>query len=175
MTQQQLATRLGVSQPQIARWEAEGYSSTTLSRASAAAKALGFDLSGPSELLSRETSLEYTPIDSKSDEVTRALERLGAQREALAAFARSHGIARLEFFGSVLTGEFGPKSDVDILVTYRPGRTPSLLGAVDYETELRAMLHRPVDLITRASIERARTGARRRAILDGARVIYAEE
>ena len=42
---------------------------------------------------------------------------------ALADFCRRHGVKRLSLFGSILTDDFTPDSDVDMLVEFEPGRT----------------------------------------------------
>jgi len=39
-------------------------------------------------------------------------------RKKLAEFCRRHYIARLSLFGSVLRDDFGPESDVDVLVEF---------------------------------------------------------
>jgi hypothetical protein len=72
--------------------------------------------------------------------------RIPVPQEALAAFCRRHHITRLAFFGSVLRDDFGPQSDVDVLVEFAPGHTPGL-EIVDVEEELSALLGgRRVDL-----------------------------
>ena len=80
---------------------------------------------------------------------------------------------RLDLFGSVLREEFGPASDVDVLVAYETGRTPGLMGAVDYELELSAIFRRKVDLVSRAAVESSPNRIRRTAILSSARCVYA--
>ena len=44
----------------------------------------------------------------------------------LARFCRRHYIRRLSLFGSVLREDFGPDSDVDVLVEFEPGHVPGL-------------------------------------------------
>jgi len=39
-------------------------------------------------------------------------------------FLRRNHIRKLAFFGSVLRDDFGPDSDVDVLVEFEPGKTP---------------------------------------------------
>jgi uncharacterized protein len=68
----------------------------------------------------------------------------------LAAFCRRHGVARLSVFGSILRDDFGPNSDVDVLVEFPPGITYSLLDLGGMLMELRNMLGRDVDLKTPA-------------------------
>ena len=93
--------------------------------------------------------------------------------DALAAFCREHGIKRLAIFGSALREDFGPESDVDVLLEFEPGRTPGLLGIAGIEARLSALFGREVDLVTRSAVEQSRNYIRRRAILDSAEEVYA--
>jgi len=47
-------------------------------------------------------------------------------QEEIAEFCRRHGIRRLSLFGSVLRDDFGPDSDVDVLVEFKPGYARAL-------------------------------------------------
>jgi predicted nucleotidyltransferase/DNA-binding XRE family transcriptional regulator len=174
MTQGDLGTRVGVSQPQIARWEATEYRNTSLERVSAVAEALGVGPQAQDLPIAAEAYAVYASMLSGAEaEALRALGRTGVAPATIAAFARSHGIERLELFGSVLRPDFGPKSDIDVLVTYERDGTPSLFGLADQEVELGAIFRRQVDLVSRAGIERSENPVRRTEILDGARVLYA--
>ena len=88
-------------------------------------------------------------------------------------FCRANGIARLELFGSALRPDFRPDSDVDLLVTFAPGRTPGLIRLVGMEFELAEIFGRSVDLTTRSAVERSRNPIRRAAILESAETVYA--
>ena len=44
----------------------------------------------------------------------------------LEVFCRRHHIHKLALFGSVLRDDFGPDSDVDVLVEFEPGHVPGL-------------------------------------------------
>ena len=44
----------------------------------------------------------------------------------LEMFCRRHHICKLALFGSVLRDDFGPDSDVDVLVEFEPGHVPGL-------------------------------------------------
>ncbi len=91
-------------------------------------------------------------------------------RERLAEFCREHGIRRLALFGSALRADFGPESDVDVLVEFEPGRAPGLLGMARLERELSAFFGgRKVDLRTPADLSRYF----RKKVLAEARVEYA--
>jgi len=73
---------------------------------------------------------------------------------AIAEFCRRHGVARLALFGSILRDDFGPESDIDVLVEFPPGRTPSLLDLGGQLMELREILGRDVDLKTPGFLSR---------------------
>ena len=88
-------------------------------------------------------------------------------------FCRRWKVAELALFGSVLRPDFGPESDVDVLVAFLPGAAWSLLDHIQMQEELASLLARPVDLISRRAVERSDNRIRRRAILESAQVIYA--
>jgi predicted nucleotidyltransferase len=67
--------------------------------------------------------------------------------EQLAAFCRQHHIRKLSLFGSILRDDFGPDSDIDVLVEFEPGRVPGL-EFFAIQDELSNMLGRAVDLHT---------------------------
>ena len=81
-------------------------------------------------------------------------------------------ITELALFGSVLRDDFGPKSDVDVLVSFAPDARWTLLDHVRMRDELAEMFGRGVDLVTRRAMERSRNYLRRRAILGSAQVVY---
>ena len=68
-------------------------------------------------------------------------------REKIAEFCRRHHIHKLALFGSVLRDDFGPNSDVDVLVQFETGHVPGL-AFFDIEAELSQILGRKVDLST---------------------------
>ena len=76
-------------------------------------------------------------------------------------------------FGSALREDFGPDSDIDVLVEFASERTPGLIQFADIERELERLFGRDVDLVTRNEVERSRNYIRRRSILDSAEVVYA--
>ncbi len=93
-------------------------------------------------------------------------------KEALAAFCRKHGIRRLSIFGSALREDFGPESDVDVLVEFEEGRVPGLFGFAGMELELSELFGRAVDLVTREEVEESRNYIRRKSILASTEVVY---
>jgi uncharacterized protein len=72
----------------------------------------------------------------------------------LAEFAGRHGIRRMALYGSVLRPDFGPLSDIDILVEFLPGNTPGLLRLAEMELELADTLGREVELRTYEDLSR---------------------
>lgn len=173
LTQAELGQRLGVAQPQVARWEAAAYRNVSLERVSEVTEVLGVEYTDAPLLAAEVTAPYETALPGADAEALRGLARTHTSAGAVAAFARSHGITRLELFGSVLTPAFSPESDVDVLATYEPDRIPSLFELADHETELTAILRRPVDLVMRPGIERSENRRRRSRILDSARTLYA--
>ena len=93
-------------------------------------------------------------------------------KDALAAFCRKHGIKRLSIFGSALREDFGPESDIDVLVEFEPGRIPGLFGVAGMESELSELFGRDVDLVTRSEVEESRNYIRRESILASTEVVY---
>ena len=93
-------------------------------------------------------------------------------KDALAAFCRKHGIRRLSIFGSALREDFGPESDVDVLVEFEEGRVPGLFGFAGMELELSELFGRDVDLVTREEVEESRNYIRRKSILASTEVVY---
>jgi predicted nucleotidyltransferase len=73
--------------------------------------------------------------------------RISVDREKIAEFCRKHHISRLSLFGSVLREDFGPASDVDVLVEFEPCHTPGL-AFFSMEEELSQIIGRNVDLNT---------------------------
>ena len=65
---------------------------------------------------------------------------------------RHYGATRLSLFGSILRPDFGPESDVDMLVEFEPGGGPGLFGFAGMESDLSACLGRAVHLHTPAML-----------------------
>lgn len=81
--------------------------------------------------------------------------KLHISRESIEGFCKLNHIRKLSFFGSVLRADFGPESDVDILVEFEPGCTPGFFGLFDLENELSTMLGvKKVDLRTPEDLSR---------------------
>jgi len=80
--------------------------------------------------------------------------QLKLPHEKLASFCRRHHIRKLSVFGSALTEDFRPDSDIDILVQFQPGHRVGLIRLARIERELSQILGRKVDLRTPADLSR---------------------
>lgn len=88
---------------------------------------------------------------------------------ALQDFCREHHVQRLSLFGSRLKGTHRPGSDVDLLVEFKPGYTPSMFGLVRMEARLSELFGHPVDLRTPGDLSHYF----RQEVIDSAQVQYA--
>jgi len=66
----------------------------------------------------------------------------------IAEFCKRHRIRRLSLFGSVLRGDFGPDSDIDVLVEFEFDTRVGLISLAGLELELGEIIGRKVDLNT---------------------------
>jgi uncharacterized protein len=85
--------------------------------------------------------------------MNRVTPRIPVDRRRIADFCQRHHVRRLALFGSVLRDDFGPQSDVDVLVEFEPGHVPGF-AFFDLQEELGAILGRRVDLHTPGSLSR---------------------
>ena len=85
-------------------------------------------------------------------------------------FCQRWKIVELSLFGSVLREDFGPESDMDVLVTFSKDAQWSLYEWVDMIAELREIFGRDVDLLSRQSL---RNPFRRHEILKTRETLYA--
>ncbi len=77
-------------------------------------------------------------------------EPLLRHQEAIAALCQSHGVVRLEVFGSAANGRFDPaRSDVDLIASFAP-EAQALIGQHYFELAegLEKLLGCRVDLLT---------------------------
>ena len=79
-------------------------------------------------------------------------------------------VTEMALFGSVLSEEFRPDSDIDVLISFKDDATWSLFDLVDMTDELRDIFGREVDLVEKDSL---RNPFRKQAILNSNEVIYA--
>ncbi len=80
--------------------------------------------------------------------------RMAVPLEEIADYCRRNGIRRLRAFGSVLRDDFGPDSDVDLLVAFEPDAPIGLFDFVRIKQELGDLLGREVDLVSEKGISK---------------------
>jgi predicted nucleotidyltransferase len=73
--------------------------------------------------------------------------KINLPHKQIADFCKKNHIRKLAFFGSVLRDDFGPKSDIDVLVEFEQGKTPGL-AFFSMQNELSEILGHKVDLNT---------------------------
>jgi len=78
------------------------------------------------------------------------LDELRARRHEILQIAARHGARDVRIFGSVVRGEAGSGSDVDVLVDMDKGR--SLLDLVAFWQDLEELLACKVDVVTDGGI-----------------------
>ena len=96
--------------------------------------------------------------------------KIAVSQNKIEEFCRQHHITELALFGSVLRDDFGPESDVDVLVSFAPEAHYSLFDFVQIREKLKQILGQEVDLVEKAGV---RNPFRRRHILNTMKVIYA--
>ena len=96
--------------------------------------------------------------------------RIPVPHAEIAAFCLRWNVTEFSLFGSVLRDDFGPESDVDVLVTFSPDADWGLLDRVCMVDELKAIFGREVDLAVEKNL---RNPHRRKSILQSKEVLYA--
>ena len=76
------------------------------------------------------------------------------RKQALEEFCRRHHVRKLSLYGSALRDDFGPESDVDILVEFVPGAVVGYLELATMEIEISELLGRKADIRTPAELSR---------------------
>ena len=75
-------------------------------------------------------------------------------KEQIADFCQKNHIRKFAFFGSVLRDDFGPDSDIDVLMELEPNARVGLMKLVGMERELSELIGRKVDLRTPKELSR---------------------
>ena len=96
--------------------------------------------------------------------------KIDVPEEEIAAFCRRWKIKELAIFGSALTDDFQPDSDVDVLVVFQNEARLTLFDLIRAEEELQQLFGREVDLVEKKAIKNP---FRRHHILSHHQVIYA--
>lgn len=89
------------------------------------------------------------------------------------AFCKKNDIVELSVFGSILTEDFTPESDVDFLVTFNKSSAHNLFHIARMKEELQNITGRQVDFVNKKSITKSQNYFKKKSILSNNRVIYA--
>lgn len=92
--------------------------------------------------------------------------------DRIADYCKRWKIIEFAIFGSALRNDFSPGSDIDVLVTFDKDAHWTLFDMVDMQEELKEILGRDVDLVSRRGIESSQNYLRREAILSSVKVIH---
>lgn len=142
LTQAELATRSGTSQPALARYETGVVLPTlpTLERL-----LLGCERRLRIEAVAGGAGADV-PATSVRGQLGPRARALRHHRRRLLDAAQARGVRRVRVFGSVARGDEAPASDVDLLVELEPGRT--LLDIVGFRRDAEKILGERVDVAT---------------------------
>jgi predicted nucleotidyltransferase len=94
-------------------------------------------------------------------------------KDKIVEFCHRWQVTEMSLFGSALRGDFGPDSDVDVLVSFAADARWSLFDLVTMQEELQIIFDRGVDLLERTAVEQSENYIRRKSILSSAEVVYA--
>ncbi len=89
--------------------------------------------------------------------------------ESVRALCRRYRVVELSLFGSARRTDFGPESDVDLLVEFELDAEPTFLTLARLQRELAEVLHRKVDLVPKGGLK----PLIREEVLASAEVLYA--
>jgi uncharacterized protein len=96
--------------------------------------------------------------------------RVVVPKQQIEEFCKRYHIRKLSLFGSVITPDFKPESDVDVLVEFEAKYKVGLLKMARIENALSALLGRKVDLRTPGDLSRYF----RQEVIENAEVQYAQ-
>jgi predicted nucleotidyltransferase len=74
--------------------------------------------------------------------------KIDLSEDKIKDFCQHNRIRRLSLFGSVLREDFGPESDIDVLVEFEPGTNVGLITLAGMEIELGQILGYKVEIHT---------------------------
>lgn len=98
-----------------------------------------------------------------------AAESLHLPLDKIREICRRYGVQELAIFGSAVGSEFGPESDIDLLVEFESDREVGFLTLAGMQRELSEILGRKVDLVPKGGLK----PRIRDAVLSSAEVLYA--
>ena len=97
--------------------------------------------------------------------------RMQIDQKQLEQFCKKWKVQQLAIFGSALREDFSDKSDVDVLISFQHSIAWGFEIA-EIVQELSQIFKRPVDLVSKRSIEASKNSFKRDEILKNCKVIY---
>jgi uncharacterized protein len=156
LTQAQLASRIGTTQSAIARLES-GHVTPTVETLCRLADVLHLRFE-----VTPRVGLTAQPLEPSGA----MLGDLRVQRDEILRIAAAHGARNVRVFGSVVRGEAGPASDVDLLVDLvTDAEGLAYFGLLeDLRRALANLLGREVDVVDSAALDEMRARVLQEAI-----------
>jgi predicted nucleotidyltransferase len=96
-------------------------------------------------------------------------ETISLPKKKIADLCRRYKVRQIQLFGSALRENFGPESDLDVLVEFEPNAQIGFIALSRMQRELSELFRRPVDLVPQDGLK----PRIREAVLSSAEVIYA--
>ena len=95
--------------------------------------------------------------------------RISVPKRRIQQFCQRYDVQRMALFGSVLSKNFRPDSDVDVLVSFAPNAHVGFLTLSQMQRELSRLFKRPVDLVPMDGLK----PVIRNSVLSNIEVVYA--
>lgn len=95
---------------------------------------------------------------------------LPIDNQALAELCRRHRIKELSLFGSALRDDFGPDSDIDLLLVFEDDHRPGIDEYLAMQADFKALFMREVDLV---NLKYLRNPFLRKEVLSTRKVVHA--
>jgi predicted nucleotidyltransferase len=92
--------------------------------------------------------------------------------DALGEACRRWGVEKVKLFGSVLRDDFSEKSDIDLLLEFKPDVVHSLFEYDRMRDDFRRAFDREVDIVNLQGLLSSRNELRKRNIISSAQDFY---
>jgi hypothetical protein len=114
-----------------------------------------------------ESDIIITMSKTTANKLSRV--RISIPKQRIQEFCHRYDVQRLALFGSVLSKDFRPDSDVDVLVSFAPNAHVGFLTLSRMQRELSGLFKRPVDLVPMDGLK----PVIRDSVLSNIEVVYA--
>jgi len=102
-----------------------------------------------------EFAIDKLTLQTDSHQKPQIEPRIPIPADQINALCRTHRICQMYLYGSVLGDDFGPNSDIDVLVEFESGASPGLFEMYEIQSKLSQVFgNRLVDLKTPSELSR---------------------